>query len=447
MSEALEKLFTTTDVKQFVALFKEVRTKYSDPQAFLAEVAEYLPVRLYEHHYEDGAPHSFFGLISAPYAQSLVPGDEGWKSLAQQAWFVTKERKRHVWNLDEIPSRTEGSLETRWNQFEAAAQTGNFEEVYSWVKGFLRSEQDRSFFRERSLSHVMDDTAQGGFKLVYLMQAWRFAELLGWRYTDRILFPVFHFIVTGPKDRSLARVVKDRWRTNPLPSLLENEGQLSDEIYRKFERGVLFSATLQDALNALERLAQAGAGLEAARDALLLAAAQAVSNAKLARWIWPVRAFHVGYLMKGWMDLVGPHRKTYGLILATALLHEASAYSRESNTNPVLDEVAQRLCPTDTFNVLRSVVSHSDPYASATAVYAILGMSDEKKEELFRTLIQLALKNDGHICYGNDLLYTCEAIDSYKRSTLAQKDKYIVSVGFFLGRIQKKYELFGELGV
>ena len=35
----------------------------------------------------------------------------------------------------------------------------------------------------------MDDTAYGGYKFLYLMQAWRLAELLDWNHLVETLFP------------------------------------------------------------------------------------------------------------------------------------------------------------------------------------------------------------------------------------------------------------------
>ena len=105
--------------------------------------------------------------------------------------------------------------------------------------------------------------------------------------------------------------------------------------------------------------------------------------------------------------------------------------------------MARQLCPLEPFNVLKSVISHTDPYASATAVYAILGMDDSKKEELFKTLSSQAVKNDGDMCYGHDILFIHEVVECYKDFQLAQKDRLPVAAGFFLGRVAKSYELFG----
>ncbi len=126
-----------------------------------------------------------------------------------------------------------------------------------------------------------------------------------------------------------------------------------------------------------------------------------------------------------------------------ARLNQASRRSREADQNRTLDEVARQLCPLEPVSVLRSVISHTDPYASATAVYAILGMDSSKKEELFRTLSSQAVKNDGEMCYGHDILFIHEVVDSYKSLQLEQKDRLLVAAGFFLGRVAKKYELFG----
>ena len=446
MSDFLDQLFHATEVKAFSALAKEAETRYVNPKAFLEEIASYLPVRLYEHYYGDTAPHSFFGLIAAEQARALFPEQDQWRPFIQQAWFGTKETKRAPWDLGRIAARSNGSLESRWHGFETSAAVGDFQEAFAWAKGFLESDQERDFFRERSLSYALEDTALGGYKFLYLMQAWRLASLLKWNHLEKILFAPLHFLITGPKERELSSLAKDEWRENPLPALLQNEASVPSYRYREMEQSVLFGASAEDVFGVLRDLSHSGVGAEAIRDALLLAASQAISNARLGSWIWPTRAFHFGVLMRHWMDLVEPHRKTYGVIMMAALLHRASQRSRESEFNRRLDEVAQRLCPTDTLNVLKSVASHSDPFASATAVYAILGMNEEKREELFRTLLSLAAKNDGHLCYGNDLLFVQEAVACYKRSSLTGKDGYIVSVGFFLGRVPKKYELFGVYG-
>ena len=73
-------------------------------------------------------------------------------------------------------------------------------------------------------------------------------------------------------------------------------------------------------------------------------------------------------------------------------------------------------------------------------------MGDEPKTELLSTLANQAVKNDGDVCGGNDLLFLQEAFDSYQRSSLPLKDRHLVSAGFFLGRIPKRYEVFGAYG-
>jgi len=155
-----------------------------------------------------------------------------------------------------------------------------------------------------------------------------------------------------------------------------------------------------------------------------------------------MRAFHFAYCIRRWTDQT-PEGKTFALMMAAVLLNQASSKSRETDQNRSLDEVARQLCPLEPFSVLRSVISHTDPYASATAIYAILGMDDSKKEELFKTLSSQAVKNDGDMCYGHDILFIHEVVACYKDLQLEQKDRLPVAAGFFLGRVAKSYELFG----
>ncbi len=443
MSDFLEQLFETKKIKDFVPLFKEAEEKYGSQEEFLKEVTAYLPVRLYEHYYDDTVPHSFFALIAATLlAQSLFPEDSRWRPLVQQSWFATKERKRTPLNLDDIESKSEGDREQRWQHFQETADGGDFHAAMAWAKPFLNGDEDRQFFRSKALLYAMNDVFQGAHKFLYLFQAWRLAEALKWTHLDQIICPALHFMIVAPQDHSLSLVVLKREHSNILNSLLSNEGGITRESYDEAEAAFLFSEGPDESLNMLETLANSGASLESVQEVLLLSAAQALSNSKAADWIWPMRAFHFVYCIRQWTDQT-PEDKAFALMMAAVLLNQASAKSRETDQNRTLDEVARQLCPVEPFSVLRSVISHTDPYASATAIYAILGMDDSKKEELFETLSNQAVKNDGDMCYGHDILFIHEVADCYKDLQLEQKDKLLLAAGFFLGRVAKKYELFG----
>lgn len=442
MSDFLDKLFHTTKIKEFVPLFKEAEEKYESPEVFLAEVAAYLPVRLYERYYDDSVPHSFFGLIAASLlSQSTGPEDGRWRPFAQQSWFATKERKRHALDPGSAPTHQEGDLKARWKHFQEASDAGNFQEALSWAKGFLTSEEDRSFFRQTSLEYALDDNFQGNHKFLYLSQSWRLAESLQWNHSVEILCPALHFLVVAPKDRALSQRVRE-FSSGSLSSLLSNEGSVSSEHYLEVENVLLFGDGTHDALSALVKLAHQGAGLDAVYEVLLAAAAQALSNSRVGDWIWPMRAFHLSYSLQRWSEL-DAEKKTYAVAMAAALLHQASHRSRELNHNRQIEELAKELCPVDPLGMLRTVVSHTDPYASATAVIAVLGMDETKKEKLFQILTSLAVKNDGNNCYGHDILFVHEVKDCYQRFQLKEKEKLPVAAGFFLGRATKSYELFG----
>ncbi len=443
MSDFLEQLFQTKKVKEFVPLFKEAEEKYGSQEEFLKEVTAYLPVRLYEHYYDDTVPHSFFGLMAASLlAQTLLSEDSRWRPLVQQAWFATKERKRTPLNLDDIETKSEGDKKQRWQHFQETADGGDFQSAMAWAKPFFKEEEERQFFRRKSLTYALNDTFQGGHKFLYLFQAWRLAEDLKWTHLDQIICPALHFMIVAPQDHSLSLVVLKQGRSNILNFLLSNKGGITCEGYDEAEAAFLFSDGPGESIAMLEELADSGASLESVQEALLLAAAQALSNSRVGDWIWPMRAFHLAYCIRQWTDQT-PEGKAFALMMVAVLLNQASVKSREADQNRTLDEVARQLCPLEPFSVLRSVISHTDPYASATAIYAILGMDDSKKEELFETLSNQAVKNDGDMCYGHDILFIHEVVECYKNFQLEQKDRLPVAAGFFLGRVAKKYELFG----
>ncbi len=446
MTEIMERLLEASSPKEFSGRMKEAQNHFSAPADFVEAVAGYLPTRLYENYYGDSVPRGFFGIMAATEAQTILPAETGWRPYVQQTWSAARERKRTPWNLDKIDARNQESLEKRWHHFTQAAASADVPASLAWAKGFLASPSDRDYFRAQGLSYALADTAHGGFKFLYLIQAWKLAQSLQWKNLEAILFPALHYLVAGPREKQLSARVREYWQANPLTAALKNSGTVSEEFRARFEQTCLFGESTEEALDAVGRLSQSGASVEAIRDVLLLTAAQAVANSRTGHWPGPARALNFVYLLRDWANLVEPHRRTFALLLGTALIHRASTKSSEGGENRVLDQLPGHLLPTDATKVLRSVVSHSDPYASATAAKVILDRESENGAGLAATLMDLAVKNDGHVCGGDDILLVKVAADCHQASSAADRNRYLVATAFFLGRIPKSYELFGAYG-
>ena len=446
MTEIMERLLEASSPKEFSGCMKEAQNHLAAPADFVEAVVDYLPARLYENYYGDSVPRGFFGIMAATEAQTVLPEKTEWRPYVQQAWSAARERKRTPWNLDRIDARNQESLERRWHHFSTAAESADAPAALSWAKGFLSSPSDRDYFRTRGLSYALADTAHGGFKFLYLLQAWKLAQSLKWKNLEAILFPALHFLVVGPREKRLPAQVRAYWQANPLTAALTNRGAVSEELRSRFEQTCLFGESTEEALNAVRFLSQSGAGVDAIRDVLLLTAAQAVANSRTGHWPDPARALNFVYLLRDWANLVEPHRRTFALLLGAALIHRASTKSSEEGENRVLDQLPGHLLPEDPTQVLRSVVSHSDPYASATAAQVILDRNSGNGAGLATTLMDLAVKNDGHVGGGDDILLVKAAADCHQASSAGDRNRFLVATAFFLGRIPKSYELFGAYG-
>ena len=240
MTDLLDELFRSDQPKQFVGRMKKAQEEYPTPQEFMQAVADYLPVRLYEHFYDHRVPGSFFGLATAFQSQPLFNPEHMWLPFVQQGWLAAQEKKRHPWDVDQVKTHVDAGPEEGWTVFEAAAETGQFPEAFAAAKGLLTDEKSRTYFRQRSLSYAMSDIAHYGQKFAYLLQAWRLAEGLAWTQAERILFAPLHYLVTGPRDRVVSELAKDFWRENPLPALLTQNQELSAELYDKVQQRLLF---------------------------------------------------------------------------------------------------------------------------------------------------------------------------------------------------------------
>ncbi len=444
VEEVLEELFQSSNPKVFVKRFKALEADWKEPSDFIRQVASSIPLKLYEKFYDDLVPHSFFGLSCAASTLDLFPEERRWWPCVQQGWFIARARKRSAWDGTPRDIVALDSPEESWNQFQKFLSSRDFERCFALLRGFLADPSHRDFFRTQSLTRALGDTAHGGLKFIQLAKAWEFAEILGWQNADQILFPSFHFLVLGPcRDELETRV----GAAGQLAIPDQAGDPVSPEDLRQLENMVLYSDDSLAALDGLARLASQGHGFSSIHEALLLIAAQALNNAQVGRWLSPLRAFLYAESCRVWAQRVPASEKGQGLALACLLIQRASGKSREHSKNRVVVDLAESVCPMNPFNTLRSLVSHSDPYASANTVQAILGMGTEAFEELTQTLVTLAAKNDARVGQGYDLLFVQTCCEAYQRSDSELRERFPVSCGFFLGRILKNYELFGAYSV
>jgi hypothetical protein len=444
VSDLIAQLFHAANVKQFVAEIRRTQEQYPDIDAFLEDAAAFLSPRLYERFYGESPPEALFGLCSASVARPLFSPEQSWRPAVQQAWLAAQERKREPWSLETLPVLAEGGLDQRWERFSAAAAAGDFPEAFGWARGFLQEgPSNPHYFRLQLLRYALGDTAFAGRKFVFLSLAWRLLQQVGMQQAERILLSPLHYLVVAPSDRSLCGCVSGA--SQPRPA--ERRTQAGKNDFARLEEQLLFGKDCQEATGAVSGLIASRTDPNLLFDFLLLTAAQAVSNAEAGGWTLPLQCFHLIYWTRELAYELPVEEAGKGLLLSTALLYECSRKSRQAESNRELEEVIRRFCPTAPLEILPRLISLGDPYAAATAAYAVEGMGGEQSERLFALLIRQAAKVDPSFGKGHDLLFAWEAADCYRRSTLSWKNRLPAAVAFLLARMRKKYELSAEYGV
>ncbi len=439
MDQQFEPLLSASDPKQFMAAFRLIQQGYPSTEFLLADLVSRLGPALYEPLY-DQDPHGFYGITCAALTENLLPEPKRWRPYAQQLWALRKQRRRTPIIMEPPGSAAEATAEERWARFRDVYRS-DFPTALGVSRTFLCNLADRDLFRARTLMQALRDVALGGHKFNYLAQSWLVAERLGLKHAADALAGPLHLLATA--DQELATVDKVIEPTSRGTSKLSQPAAQPEEVAERVMYG-----TEQEALDALVRLQQrTDTGQQSIFDHLLLAAAQTLACSSRNRWLPAVRAFHTAFLCQECYAWFEPADRTSAVLLAGLIINRAARECRADANAPALDETIQVICPTTPFDVLRSVISHSDPYASATAVYAILGMGEEARQELLQTLLAQTLKNDGDMCWGQDLLFVSETWRAYARSDSPKRDFFPASAGFLLGQVLKKYSLAAEYGV
>jgi len=444
MSEAIEALLACENSKAFAKLFKEQQKEFKDPLSFAAPLARYLCRRVYQRYYDDNAPHTFFGLAAAVNALPGFPEDRKWWPIVQQTWHAANSRRRNPWAGNGDETSPDAGRDDLFKAYCKATDSGDFGSAWNSSRHLLSSPEQRDWFRTHSLKRCLEDTFEDGIKLLFLDQCWRLAESLGWGDAEGILFPALHLVTLAPQETELGRIAR---RHAPGNHVLAQTKKLADDEYSSLEREFLFAPSLEEGLQVLGSLTQKGIGWEGCWDFIQLAAAQMVGNSKPGRWSSAVRAFLFAHTARKLTHSLDESALPRVLARAAGVVARASLGSREGDENRDLESLARSLCPTDTFATLRTLVSHSDPFASANAVSAILGMDESKHSELFESLATLAAKNDGWKGNGYDLLLVQAAVECYQSSTSEHRRKFLMNTAFLLGRMPKSYQLFGAYGV
>jgi hypothetical protein len=439
MDQQFEPLLSASDPKQFVAAFRLIQQLYPNTDALLADLVSRLAPSLHEPLY-DQDPHGFYGVTCAALTESLLPESKRWRPYAQQLWALRRQRRRLPLILEPPGPTSEAAAEERWARFIDVYRS-DFQVALGISRTFLCNVEDRDLFRARTLMQALRDVALGGHKFNYMAQSWLVAERLGLKHAADALAGPLHLLATA--DQELVTVDE---ATEPASRGTGKSSRPAGQPEELGERVIY--GTEQEALDALTRLQRTGdAGQQSTFDHLLLAAAHTLAGAARNRWLPAVRAFHTAFLCQECFTWFRPEDRASALLLAGLTINRAARECRADAKSPALDETIQAVCPTAPFDVLKSVISHSDPYASATAVYAILGMSEEARQELLQTLLAQALKNDGDMSWGHDILFVSETWRAYTRSDSPTREFFPASAGFLLGQVLKKYTLAVEYGV
>lgn len=439
----MDTLFENQNLKVFAKLFKKEQENWGTPEEFLRQAGEFLALRSYEKYYGDIVPHAFFGITCVASSLSVFPEERKWWPCVQQGWLASNERRRQPWSGASLAAITDLSEDERWLNFCKSHEDGNMDQCYALAKGFLSDENERNTFRSRSLRLALDDTAQSGIKFIHLFKAWSMAEQLGWEKADQILFPALHLLTIGPTSTQLSDQIKVR----NIPEFNGTNSSIDGDSFELIQEKLLFGETLDDALDGLSVMHQMQLSIQVCMDTLMLVAAQGLNNAQMGRWLPALRAFLYTDLCKQSVATEQACSQGYFAMMAAGLIHQASSSSRESNANRQVTHLAKKDAPSDGVNTLRSLISHSDPFASADTVRSMISEDESSIDQLFETLATLAAKNDGRMATGYDLLLVEAAIRGYRESASNLRDRLPVACGFFLGRVLKNYELFGAYGV
>jgi hypothetical protein len=439
----VEALFENRNLKAFAKLFKEEQENWGTPEEFLRQAGEFLALRSYEKYYGDIVPHAFFGITCVASLLSIFPEERKWWPCVQQGWLASNERRRQPWSGASLAAITDLSEDERWLDFCRSHDDRNMDRCYALARGFLSDENERNTFRSRSLRLALDDTAQSGIKFIHLFKAWAMAEQLEWKKADQILFPSLHLLTIGPTSTQLSDHIKVR----NIPEFDGTESSMDENSFELIQEKLLFGETLDDALDGLSVMHQMQLSIQTCMDTLMLIAAQGLNNAQMGRWSPALRAFLYTDLCKQSTVTNQACSQGYFAMMAAGLIHQASSNSRESSVNRQVTHLTKRAAPPDGVNTLRSLISHSDPFASADTVRSMISEDEATLDQLFETLLTLTAKNDGRMATGYDLLLVEAAIRGYRESVSDLRDRLPVACGFFLGRVLKNYELFGAYGV
>lgn len=436
MNVAIDELLHVPDVKEFTRRTKEIEKGEPDAFAWMLGLDAVTAPRLYEPFYI-ATPCTALAVKATAATACFVPESLRWRLFVRQAWAVAKGRRRVPLTIKPLTPFENGTAEQRFDRFKRAYRDQDFDSAFGVVKGFLSADSEREFFRARSLELALADSSYFGCKALFLHLAWIIAERGEWRWAPDSLLPAFHFLVLGDQQPS-------EQGQSPIRAGREDKSA-SAETYREAETALL-TGSPEQASRAVEKMAGGGLSTRQVYDGLLLACAQAVINSNGTKWELPVRVFQVISLCRH-LDSRTSEPPSH-LRTAVVLLNRAARASAETNQrNRTVEDVVARLCPTDPTGVLRSVISHTDPHASATAVLAGLGLPEARRNELLHALWQETIKNDAACACSQDVLYVGQAIEHWRESSWPNRDLLPASAAYLVGRIPKNYQLAAEYGV
>ena len=448
--DQVRKLIRSRDLYAFLSTFDVLVRHEVAPEVIVREAACGLAEVLFQDIYPTAVPHGLMGLVGAWQAAQFVPKAERLKPLAQALWYAATETRHDPIRLGRIRASSYGSPSHRLRGFEHALRKGRPREAFALFQGFVRNPKQRYIIRDEVFFTALDDTSYIGHKLIYYAKVWQLGIAIGFERTAPAFFPALHLTMFGTREHDISQHVRDRLGAGNVD--LKPYGRQRKDLGKE-EADALEDRILRDGddgslVDAIAALMAAGYGVRSILDAVLVAAARSVVNAKPERQIRAVHGFNYTsecrFLTRSSRN---PQRLLAAFMAAVFVRKMARQSLAPDSASPDenRDPLGGGTLPdsTDPVETLNHAVLISNPPEAARCTRAALERG--RAEELYAQLVLTCAMNDGTQAFGHDIKMAANAIDAYTFSLSPNKAVLLEALAYFLATLPKGHTVHREL--
>ena len=442
LQETIQKLWEKPSTHRFMNAISGLITNTSLEDIVL-ETAAYTACRCYEKKYSAFMPQSLLGLESAWSLTSFFYSKNRLLPVVQMMWYAMAEARSGQVDIKALIGTPPTFDVLNFETFKKFYLERNFEKAFPLFVFLMRNPEGRKAMLPFLISQVLSDEVHLGHKLIYVIKAWQFCEMMKWQQYHVYWFPVIHAVLKIPPQTEVFGWVESYFNQNANFFLKPSSSdELSERAYEELKVS-LYNDEKSVTLEKLSQKISEGISVKALFEGLKLASCELITSTEFKHGMASLHVLHFVCGLSEILSELDSQVQIKALFMSALFIKKVAIVSKPFKvpSSAPLKTVDEKNTPC--FFLEHAIVKGD--VSRALGALEFLVLENKITSATLELLAFLSSKNTYSVLYGQDIQCAASCLTSYTISSHPLKSMYLKALVKLLAEQPKEQTIYNAL--